>query len=134
MTPRLLLDTHVLFRWIAESQTLSREQRRVLRDASNNGQAVAISAITLLELAQMAYKGIAQLKVSAASVLEELEANPALRILPLTVEIAREVPSLAVVLRDSADSIIVATARVHGLRLLTSDQRIIDSKLSQVID
>jgi PIN domain nuclease of toxin-antitoxin system len=37
-------------------------------------------------------------------------------------------------LRDSADRTIVATARVHRLRLLTSDRRIIDSKLVSVID
>jgi hypothetical protein len=32
------------------------------------------------------------------------------------------------------DRAIVATARVHGLTLLTSDERIVDSKLVRVID
>jgi PIN domain nuclease of toxin-antitoxin system len=37
-------------------------------------------------------------------------------------------------LRDPGDRIIVATARVHHLRLLTADQRIIDSDLVAVIE
>jgi prevent-host-death family protein len=36
-------------------------------------------------------------------------------------------------LRDPADRAIVATARVHRLRLITADRRIIDSKLVTVI-
>jgi PIN domain nuclease of toxin-antitoxin system len=36
-------------------------------------------------------------------------------------------------LRDPADQAIVATARVHRLKLVTSDQRIIESKLVPVI-
>ncbi len=66
--------------------------------------------------------------------LEMLESSPALKILPLTIEIAREAPPLSPVLRDPADCLIVATARVHGLRLLTSDQRIVNSKLAQIVD
>jgi PIN domain nuclease of toxin-antitoxin system len=37
-------------------------------------------------------------------------------------------------LRDPADRVIVATARVHRLRLVTSDQRIIDSRLVAVVE
>jgi PIN domain nuclease of toxin-antitoxin system len=36
-------------------------------------------------------------------------------------------------LRDPADRAIVATARVHKLRLVTSDERIIESELVPVI-
>jgi PIN domain nuclease of toxin-antitoxin system len=36
--------------------------------------------------------------------------------------------------RDPADRAIVATARVHRLLLVTSDQRIIESKLVPVVD
>jgi len=37
-------------------------------------------------------------------------------------------------LRDPGDPEIVATARVHRLRLLTADQRIIESALVPVIE
>jgi PIN domain nuclease of toxin-antitoxin system len=37
-------------------------------------------------------------------------------------------------LHDPADRAIVCTARVHSLRLVTSDRRIVDSNLVSVID
>jgi PIN domain nuclease of toxin-antitoxin system len=61
-----------------------------------------------------------------------LQASPVFHILPLTYEVATEAASLANP-RDPADRAIVATARVHRLRLVTSDQRIIESKLVPVI-
>ena len=69
----------------------------------------------------------------ANQILSALEANPMFKILPITVPIALDAGAL-IMLRDSADRTIVATARVHGLRLLTSDQRIIDSRLVAVVD
>jgi len=62
---------------------------------------------------------------------EDLQ-SPVFQILPLTYEVAAEVVSLGV-LRDPADRAIVATARVHRLRLVTSDQRITESKLVAVV-
>jgi PIN domain nuclease of toxin-antitoxin system len=69
----------------------------------------------------------------ADQIFSALETNPMFEILPITIRIALDAGAL-MMLRDSADRTIVATARVHGLRLLTSDQRIIDSKLVSVID
>jgi PIN domain nuclease of toxin-antitoxin system len=56
------------------------------------------------------------------------------RLIPLTTEIAFEVAAMGDFLRDPSDRVIVATARVHRLRLLTADQRIIESALVPVID
>jgi hypothetical protein len=47
-------------------------------------------------------------------------------LIALDVEIAAEVAALGDMLRDPADRAIVATARIQSLRLLTSDQRIIE--------
>lgn len=93
---------------------------------------MALSAISLLEIAILASGEKPSLKVSLDEFLQDLNSNPAFRVLPLTYEIAREVASLAV-LRDPADRAIAATARVHRLRLLTSDQRIIESNVVEVI-
>ena len=73
------------------------------------------------------------MKISLDEFFQDLNSNPAFRVLPLTYEVAREV-ALLNVLRDPADRAIAATARVHRLRLVTSDQRIIESKLVQVIE
>jgi PIN domain nuclease of toxin-antitoxin system len=58
-------------------------------------------------------------------VLRGIEHHPMLRILRLDAHVARESTLLGAGLRgDPADQLIVATARVHGLRLVTSDERI----------
>ena len=61
------------------------------------------------------------------------EDEASFRILPLTTTVAAEAGPL-VGLPDPADRAIVATASVHGLQLLTSDQRIIQADLVPVID
>jgi PIN domain nuclease of toxin-antitoxin system len=127
------LDTHVLIRWLFEAGKLSRTQLRALESAVRRGEPLAISAISLLEITVLASGGRPGLKVSLDEVFQVLNSNPVFRILPLTYEVALDVALLGV-LRDPADRAIAATARVHRLRLVTSDQRIIESKLVQVID
>jgi PIN domain nuclease of toxin-antitoxin system len=127
------LDTHVLIRWLADPKRLSREQTRVLNDALRHPEAVAISAITLLEIVMLFTSGLLRIQLSLDELFEEIETSPVFHVLPLTIEIAKETSFLASTLRDPADRVIVATARVHGLRLLTSDQRILDSKVVSAI-
>jgi PIN domain nuclease of toxin-antitoxin system len=129
----LLLDTHVVVRWLAAPKKLSREQVRVLREAVRRREPVAVSAITLLEIAVLFGEGTTRSDVSVRELFDELTSHPAIQILPLTVEIAAEVAALGGSLRDPADRAIVATGRVNRLRLVTSDQRIIESKLVPVI-
>jgi PIN domain nuclease of toxin-antitoxin system len=133
LLPRLLLDTHVLVRWLIDAGKLSRTQVRSLESAVRRGEPVALSAISLLEIAVLASGEKAALKVDLEEFFRSLNSNPVFRILPLTYEVALEVASLGV-LRDPADRTIAATARVHRLRLVTSDQRIIESKLVPVVE
>jgi len=106
---------------------------QALESAVRRGQPVALSAISLLEIAVLASGEKPALKVPLEEFFQDLNSNPVFRILPLTYEVALEVASLGV-LRDPADRAIVATARVHRLRLVTSDRRIIGSKLVQAIE
>jgi PIN domain nuclease of toxin-antitoxin system len=127
------LDTHILIRWLFESRKLSRTQLRALESAVRRGEPVAVSAISLLEIAMLASGEKAALKVPLDELFQDLNSNPAFRVLPLTYEVALEVASLGV-LRDPADRTIAATARVYRLRLVTSDRRIIESKLVQTLE
>ena len=131
MLPRFLLDTHVVIRWLFEDKKLSREQARVLEAAVRRAEPVALSAMSLLEIAMLTSQG--RLRSRVDEFFEELQANPLFRILPLSYEVALVVASLGGDLRDPADRAIIATARVHRLRLLTSDQRIIESGLVPVV-
>ncbi len=126
MQPRLLLDTHIVIRWLIEAKKLTREQARLLDVAVRRNEPLAISAITLLEIALLVSEQ--KVKVQLAEFLESIVSNPIFRVLPLTAEVAAEVAFLAALV-DPADRVIAATARVHRLTLLTSDERIINSGL-----
>ena len=88
--------------------------------------------MSLLEAAVLASQGKVKLNASISEFFADMQANPIFEILPLTYEVAAEAALLGN-LRDPADRAIVATARVHRLRLVTSDQRIIESKLVPVV-
>jgi PIN domain nuclease of toxin-antitoxin system len=131
LPPRFLLDTHIAVRWLIDARKLSREQTRVLEGTVRRAEPVALSAISLLEIASLTSEGKLKLKISLSEFFDVLQANLFL-ILPLTYEVAAEAAAL-INLRDPADRAIVATARVHRLRLITSDQRIIESELVPVV-
>ena len=94
---------------------------------------VAISAITLLEIAILFGEGATRSAIPVDELFGNIESNPAFQIVPLTVDVASEVAALCASLRDPADRVIVCTARVRKLRLVTSDRRIIDSNLISVV-
>jgi PIN domain nuclease of toxin-antitoxin system len=132
--PRILLDTHIAIRWLRDPRMLSRQQAQAVEAAVSRTQTVGLCAMSLLEIAVLSSQGRLKLKTSLDLLFEDLRTNSVFQILPITYEIATEVASMGTTLKDPADRAIVATARVHRLRLVTSDQRIIESKLVSVID
>ena len=104
-----------------------------MRDAVRRHEPFAVSAITLLEIAVLFGTGTTQSGIALDKILEELNSNPDFRIIPFTVDIAAEVAAVGPSLRDPSDRAIVSTARVEKLKLVTSDQRIIDSGLVPVV-
>jgi PIN domain nuclease of toxin-antitoxin system len=132
LLPRILLDTHVVVRWLIDARRLSREQSRVLEGVVRRSEPVALSAISLLEIAILKSEGKLRLQVTLDEFLDEMQANEVFQIFPLSYQVASDVAALGS-LRDPADRAIVASARVHKLHLMTSDQRIIESKLVPVI-
>jgi PIN domain nuclease of toxin-antitoxin system len=103
-----------------------------IREAERRRETVAISAISLIEIAMLPQSS-RKITGPVDQIFSVLETNPMFELLPITIPIALDAGAL-IMLRDSADRAIVATARVHRLRLLTSDQRIIDSKLVAVVE
>jgi len=128
----ILVDTHVVV-WLAFDQDqISRKARAAIDNARRNGDGLAISDITLLELATLASKGRIQLDISLESFLQEVEARFVVR------PISGRACVLAIGLpaaypKDPADRIIGATALVEGLSLLTADRKIRRSKALQTI-
>jgi PIN domain nuclease of toxin-antitoxin system len=128
----ILLDTHVVV-WLAFDQNkLSRKARNAIDNARKTATALAISDITLLELATLADKGRIHLDLSVESFLQEVESRFVVR--PMTARICAHAVSLpANFPNDPADRIIGATALVEGLSLLTADRQIRKSKAVRVV-
>ena len=119
----ILVDTHVVV-WLAFDQSqLSTKARAAIDDARRNGEGLAISDITLLELATLASKGRILLNISLESFLSEIETR--FTVLPISGRACVRALGLpAAYPKDPADRIIAGTALVEGLSLLTADRAI----------
>jgi PIN domain nuclease of toxin-antitoxin system len=130
----LLLDTHVLLWWLDAPGRLSPRQAQAISDAQANGERLAVAAFTLWQIAKLVEHGRLTFDDPIELVLDRIERSPALSILPLDARVALESTRLGDQMpRVPANQLIVATARVHGLRLVTSDERIRRSETVPVI-
>jgi PIN domain nuclease of toxin-antitoxin system len=128
----ILVDTHVVA-WLAFDQDrISGNARSAIDEARKNGDGLAISDITLLELATLATKGQIHLDISLESFLQEVESR--FVVLPISGRTcARAMGLPATYPKDPADRVIAATALVEGLTLLTADRAIRRSRTVQTI-
>jgi PIN domain nuclease of toxin-antitoxin system len=128
----ILVDTHVVV-WLAFDQgQLSKKARAAIDEARKNGDGLAISDITLLELATLASKSRIHLDISLESFLREVEAR--FVVLPISGRACvRAIGLPATYPKDPADRIIGATALVEGLLLLTADRKILRSRVIRTI-
>ena len=125
---KYLLDTHVVIWWLNDDRKLSKAYARLLERSERSGTAMGISAITLWEIAKLVERGRLELTQSVGDSLEQLETSALVTILPLTGRVALESTRLGGRFHpDPIDQLIVATARCHGLTLLTVDERIRES-------
>lgn len=131
---RLLLDTHVLLWWLLDEGPLSPEQLEALEHAESAGEQLGLAAISLWEAAKLHQLGRIDLRGSVDVFFRQLEAHRGLVVYPLTPQIALESTRLGDRFpRDPADQLIAATARVHGLSLVTADRRIRTASVVSVV-
>jgi PIN domain nuclease of toxin-antitoxin system len=113
----LNLDTHILL-YAIEGKLRPRE-RETLRDQWS------ISAIVLWEIAKLHQLGRIGISLDHAGLSDVLDR---IYIWPISIPICRAVSRLDFS-SDPADEIIAATSLVHGVQLVTRDNRIRRSKL-----
>ena len=128
----ILVDTHVVV-WLAfDQRQLSKNARAAINEARQNGEGLAISDITLLELTTLTSKGRIRLEISLESFLREIEER--FIVLPISGRACVRALGLpATYPKDPADRIIGATALVEGLSLLTADREIRRSRALHTI-
>jgi len=121
----ILLDTHIWIWWVDGSPRLKEWQKQIIQDKEDWG--LGISAIACWEAAKLVEIG----KLSMACPIEEWMEGallyPGIRLIELTPQISIESTKLPGNFhKDPADQIIVATARIYNIPLLTADEKILN--------
>ena len=126
---RPLLDTHAWVWWICGDARLTPRERDALDNLPAHERPV-LAEISLWEVAMLVERGRLELDM-------DLENWLALAAAPATVELVRITPAIAAEVarlpdrfhRDPADRLIVATARMRKLSVLTRDRKITGARL-----
>ena len=120
----ILLDTHIWHWWVDDPQKMTPARTKHLKD--NEALGLGVSVISCWEIAKVVSLGRKTLTVDIATWMRRALAYPGIQLVNVTPEIAIEANQLPGTFhRDPADQLIVATARVMGIPLLTADAKIL---------
>lgn len=127
-----LLDTHVWIWTQEQPEAIGTKARSLLETTSDD---VCVSAVSSLEIARLVSGGLLELKGSldrwVRAAVDSIEA----RSIGLDHRIAIEAYKLPGRFhKDPADRMLVATARVNGLTLVTADERILAYRAVRTLD
>ncbi len=119
---KILLDTHVWIWALTEPERLSPAARQALAD---NGDELALSAISVWETIMLGQRGRLQLRPDPVSWVQSALDHSPLTVLPINAAVAMKSRELAEYPgEDPADRFLVATCLVHALALITADRQI----------
>ncbi len=126
MTPRpILLDTAAIL-WATEANGLSPAAQEAIAEAERAGAPILASPISAWEIGMLVSRGRIALREDPKRWFDSLIAA-GIALADLTPEIFMDSSFLPLSrLRDPADRILVATARVLDLRIMTRDRPILD--------
>jgi PIN domain nuclease of toxin-antitoxin system len=120
----ILLDTHIWYRWVDEQAKLTPKQLRHLQDNEPTG--LGVSIISCWEIAKLVSLGRLTPGRALPDWMTMALTFRGCQLLHLTPEIAIEANQLPGTFhRDPADQILVATARILGISMLTADAKIL---------
>ena len=120
----ILLDTPVWWWCLSEPENLSETALNTIEQTPTDQRAIA--SISIWEFAMMASREKIELKITPNQWLSYARDKTGLRVIELSPEIAVDSCDLPGKFHsDPADQIIVATARIHHLILLTKDRKIL---------
>jgi PIN domain nuclease of toxin-antitoxin system len=112
----ILLDTHIWVRWL-----ISDDLDAKVVDLIENVDEVAVSAISCWEVIYLEKKGRLKLPVPSQEWLDAGLQQSQISCLPMDRQVAALSANLPDHHRDPADRIIIATAIIHKLKLISLD-------------
>ena len=120
----ILLDTHIWIWFVDENDQFTKQHRQVIEHHRADG--LGVSVISCWEVAKLVEYNRLKLACPIEKWVEAATTLPGVQLIELTPEIAITSTKLPGNFhRDPADQIIVATAQVYGLELLTVDERML---------
>jgi PIN domain nuclease of toxin-antitoxin system len=121
----IVLDTHTWVWWVHGDERLTQAQHEII--TANESDLIGVSAMSCWEIAKLVEYQRLELSNPLEEWFDQALNYPGVQLLALTPEIAIESTRLPGQFhRDPADQIIVATARVYGCSLVTSDDKILN--------
>ena len=121
----LLLDTHIWVKYQSGSDDIRTSSKPVIEAAANRGL-VFVSVISVWEVALLVRLRRLSLTQSVTQWTSEALSKPGIQLLPFTPEIAIASVDLPELMhKDPSDRILVASARVERLTLVTRDRDIL---------
>lgn len=129
----ILLDTHAWIWYVSGNASLNKTTQKMITTALYNNEA-HLAAISLWEICMLDKKQHITLEMPCLEWINKFLELTHVHILPITPAIAKESCDLPGNFHDDpADRMIVATARVAGLTLVTRDTRILAYSCSKYI-
>ena len=126
----VLIDTHIWIWLVNKPQRIGTRTRRLLADLR---QVVLVSPVSIWEVILVARKGRLGRSTDPYRWLDKALSIPQLIEAPVTREIALEMGRFKLPHDDPADRWLAATARVLKCKLVTDDEKIIDSGVVETI-
>ncbi len=122
---KLLLDTHIWLWLLLGDKKLGLNVRKKILEGLDQGL-VGLSAISVWEVSMLSAKERIVLDMPCVDWIESALDQAGITLIPLSPEISIESAHLPGKFHgDPADQIIVATARIEGATLITSDSKIL---------
>lgn len=121
----IVLDTHALVWWVADTARLGAKARRLIDGAVKEGERLAVSSISVWEIGMLVARGRLELTMDVQTWIASVQALPQLTFIAVDNAIALRAVHLADFSeRDPADRMIVATALGLNATLVTADKRL----------
>jgi PIN domain nuclease of toxin-antitoxin system len=121
----IIIDTHIWIWWVTNAQRLNKEHRTFL-EKQKIGE-IALNCISCWEVAKSVEVGKLQMNVPLEQWLNEAVNSYNISLLPLDIPTVVESTRLPGNFhKDPADQLIVASARILDIPLLTEDSKILN--------
>ena len=125
----IAIDTHVLVWFVSNPEKLSKKALNTINKEIKNGESILVSSISIWEIYMLIKKGRLSLSLDLDIWLHRIEQLPFMQFISIDNKIASKSVTLPETLHsDPADRIIIATAREYGVKLVTSDKKILSYK------